>query len=129
MLFEEVCQHLRSVGAHDVSGTDQTGDNSGQCRWGVTGGFFPALLLGDWSVTHQKSGGALHEREDVEVSQAVQLPKAPRQDEREGDLVELNAIPVGGSINPKVLCKTAVLLLRTGEVHKGPAGSVYAAAG
>ena len=48
---------------------------------------------------------------------------------RKGDLVELNAPPVGGSVDPEVLRKAAIRLLRAGQVHQGPAGRIYATAG
>ena len=63
------------------------------------------------------------------LGEAVGLPEAPGEDDGEGDLVELEAAPVGGAVDPEILGKAAVGLLRAGEIDEGAARGLTAAAG
>ena len=116
-------------GAGDIGGADEGGDDGGEGGGGVAGVFFPALLLGDGGVADEEGGGALDEGEDVEAAEAIQLPETPGEDDGEGDLVELDAGPVGGSVDPEVLGEAAVRALGAGEVDERAEGGVGATAG
>src|SRR5215469_1212412 len=70
-------------------------------------------------MLHQKARGALNERKNVHLAKGISLPKSPCKDDREGNLVELNARPVRPAIHPKILRKPAVGLLGAGQVHQG----------
>ncbi len=59
----------------------------------------------------------------------VELPETPREDDGEGDFVELDAGPVGGAVDPEVLGEAAVGALGAGEVDEGAESGVGAAAG
>ena len=46
------------------------------------------------------------------------LPQAPGQQDREGDLIQLNALPVGPAIDPEILIEAAVLALRHRQIDE-----------
>ena len=129
MLFEEVRQFRRVVNAGHVGGADEAGDDGGQSGGRVAGDFLPALLLRDGRVANQEGGGALDEGENVEVAEGIELPQAPCEDDGKGDLVELNAGPVGLAVDPEILRKATVGLLRTSQVGERAQGGFSTAAG
>ena len=127
--LQELAEFLRAVSAADVRSADERGDDHGERRGRVAGVLLPALLLRDRSVAHKERRGSRDEGDDVEVAEAVELPEPPGEDDREGDLVELNAGPVGRSVDPEVLSKASVRMLRASEVNERAAGGVDASAG
>ena len=127
--LEEGGEFAGAVGAGDVGGADEAGDDGGESGGGVAGVLFPALLLGDRGVADEEGGGAFDEGEDVEVAEAVELPETPGEDDGEGDLVELDAGPVGGSVDPEVLGEAAVGALGAGEIDESAESGVDASAG
>src|SRR5579859_4892322 len=114
MFFEKGRQVRRSVSAYKLGSADQTGYNGGQGRRGITGRFFPALLLSDRSMTHQKARGTLDEREHVEFAQTIELPQPPRKDDRKGHFIQLDARPVRCAVDPEVLREATIRFLGAG---------------
>ncbi len=120
---------MRAVGAREIGRADEAGDDGGEGGGRVAGVLLPAFLLGDGGVADEEGGGALDEGEDVEAAEAVELPETPGENDGEGDLVELDAGPVGGAVDPEVLGEAAVGALGAGEVDEGAEGGIGAAAG
>ena len=64
----------------------------------------------------------------IEILQRPGFVQAPGEQDRHGDFVELDAVPIGLAIDPEVLVKAAVLVLRASEIderaqrHLGVAG-------
>ena len=127
--LEEAGQLEACAAAGDVGGADEAGDDGSERGRGVAGDLLPALLLGYRGVADEEGCGALDEGEDVEVAEAVELPESPGEHDGEGYLVELDAGPVGGSVDPEVLGEAAVGPLGAGQVDEGAEGGLGAAAG
>ena len=85
--------------------------------------------MGDGGVAYQKARGALDEGEDVPVAEAAGLPDTPGEDQGKCNFIELNAGPVGSTVDPEILGKAAVGSLRAGEVDECAARCIDAAAG
>ena len=72
----------------------------------------PTLLFGDRSMSDQKSGSGLHHWIRLEIAKFARLPQAPCEHDGKRNLVQLNAAPIGGPINPEVLREASIRLLR-----------------
>jgi hypothetical protein len=106
--FQEVGKLVRLIGAGDVRGAEQAGDDRGEGGRRIARVLLPAFLLGDRGITDEEGGCMLDEWEDVEVAEAVELPQAPGKDDRKRNLVQLDARPVGGSVDPEILREAAI---------------------
>ncbi len=67
--FEEAAEFSGLTRSRDIGGTDQGGDDGGECRGGVACGLLPALLLRDRGVADEEGGCTLDEGKDVEAHQ------------------------------------------------------------
>src|SRR4029077_1662673 len=108
-------------GAHE--GRDAHGERGG----GVAAVLLPALLRRDGALADQVPGRAHHQRVGIEIAERVRLMQPPGEQDRERDLVQLDALPVWLTIDPEVLIETAVGPLRAGEINEGPKRQVRVA--
>src|SRR5690348_7712590 len=76
----------------------------------------------------EKPGSGLHHWIRLEIAKITRLPQAPCEHDGKRNLVQLNAPPIGGSINPEVLREASIRLLRARQVHQCPACSSRGAA-
>ena len=98
---------------------DERRDVGGDGGRRVAAGLFPPLLLCRRSVEDQVPCRPHHHRIGVEVPEVPLAQQAPRQEDREGDLVELDPTPVRLAVDPEVLGKPAVVVLADGQVDQG----------
>src|SRR3954447_10473881 len=96
----------RAGGLCDLRGADQAGDLSADARGRVAVGVLPALLRGRALGKNALRGAA-----DVAPGARVGAPELPREQDRIGDLVELQAAPVRRAVEVRVLRQAAVGLL------------------
>ena len=129
VVLQKAAQLSRTVVPHDLARAQQRRDHHRQRGRRVARVFLPALLLRHRRIAHQKARRPRHKGADIEVAQPVQLPQTPGQDHRKRDLIQLNARPVRRPIDPEILRKAAVRVLRAGQVHQRAACGVNAAAG
>ena len=122
VLFEENGRRLVSPFAGEGGRADQRRDVGGDGGRGVAADLLPPLLLGRRSMEEQVAGRPHHHRIGVEVSEAALALQAPRQEDGEGDLVELDPAPVRLAVDPEVLGKSAVGVLADGQVDQGAQG-------
>ena len=119
--FQKARQFGRLVGSRNVRRAHQRGDHRGQCTGRVARILFPPFLLGHRRVSHQERCRALNKRKHIKDSQPIQLPQTPRQDDRERNLVQLNARPVSRAVDPEILREASVRPLRAGQINQRPA--------
>src|SRR6476646_694628 len=79
----------------------------------------PSLLLCGWPVLDKVGRRGVNHRVRIEIAKGVFLPQVPGQENGKSDFIELNTLPIWGAVNPEVLCKSTVVLLRASEIHKG----------
>src|SRR5258708_23917953 len=91
--------------------------------------FLPTVLRSNRSLANEKPTGATNHLEGIEVSQGVVFPESPRQQHREGHLIQLNTRPVRPAIDPEILIEPAILALRHREIDKRAQRSAQVADG
>ena len=119
VLFEESGRRPVSPFAGEGGRADQRRDVGGDGGRGVAAGLFPPLLLCRRTVEDQVPRRPHHHRIRVEVPEVPLAQQTPRQEDGEGDLVELDPPPVRLPVDPEVLGKPAVLVLADGQVDQG----------
>ena len=126
MAFEKIGVLLEESGGRPVSPfageggrADERRDVGGDGGRGVAAGLLPPLLLGRGSVEDQVARRPHHHRIGIEVPEIALAQQAPRQEDGERDLVELDPPPVRLAVDPEVLGKPAVLVLADGQVDQG----------
>ena len=73
-----------------------------------------------WLAVLDKVGRrGVNHRVRIEIAKGIFLPHVPSQENWKSDFIELNTLAVRGAVNPEVLCKSTVGLLRASEIHKG----------
>jgi len=122
VLFEESGHRPVSPFAGEGGRADQRRDVGGDGGRRIAADLFPPLLLGRRSMEDQVASRPHHHRIGVEVPEVALAQQAPRQEDGEGDLVELDPTPVRLAVDPEVLGKSAVLVLADGQVDQGTQG-------
>ena len=119
VLFEESGRRPVSPFTSEGGRADERRDVGGDGGWRIATGLLPSLLLGRRSMEKEVAGRPHHHRIGVEVPEVAFAQQAPRQEDREGDLIELNPPPVRLAVDPEILGKPAVLVLADGQVDQG----------
>ena len=104
---------------------EQSGNFNRQRERRVTGVFLPAVLLSDWTVSHNKFSCTLHQfPPTLQVAERVLgfAPQHVNEQDGESSLIHLHAAPVGAPIKPQILCPVAVRLLRGFQIAKHAQG-------
>ncbi len=117
------------VSAGNLGRADQAADDCGKGGRRLAWVLFPALLVGDGGMAHQEARGSFDKGKDLQRVESIRLPQAPGQDDGKRNLVELDSAPIGGSIDPEILRKASVGLLRAGQVYQRAPGRFSSPAG
>src|SRR5438132_914574 len=108
-----------------VGGCQQSGNFNRQRERRVAGVFLPAVLLSDWTVSHNKFSCTLHQfPPTLQVAERVLgfAPQHVNEQNGESSFIHLHAAPVGAPIKPQILCPVAVRLLRGFQIAKHAQG-------
>ena len=119
-------------GLREIGGNQQSSDFSGQRKRRIAAILFPAVLLRDWAVGDDEGRCFAHHRPPALVfTEAAGRIAAQQIDQqnRECGLIHLEAVPVGPSIQPHVLCPVSVGFLRGFEVMQHAQSVVVRARG
>ncbi len=119
----------RCVRPCNVGRAQQTRNHRSKRRRRISRRLLPSFLLRHRSILHQEGRRSLHKRKDAKRSQHSALPQPPRQHDREGLFIQLNAMPVRRAVDPEVLRKASIRTLRAGQVHQRAQRRIFLAAG
>ena len=103
----------------ESGGTNQSSDVHCQRRGRVPAVFFPAFLRSDRPMMDEIAGRFQHHRIRVKVLESLGLVQAPGEQDGQGDLIQLDAAPVGFAVDPEILVEASILLLGTGQIDQG----------
>ena len=118
VLFQECRSGLVAPLAEQAGSADQSSDVRGERGRRIATHFLPALLLSDRSMADQISSRPRNHRVRVKILKSVLPLELPGEKNWKCDFVELDSPPVGPAINPKVLGKASVLLLRDCQINE-----------
>ena len=123
VLLEELRGDQVAAIAGEARCANQRGDIGGQRRGRVAGVFLPSILRSGRPFVDQELCRRLHHRIRIEILEPGVLVQPPRQHDRKRDFVELNAGPIRLAVDPEILRKAAVGMLRAREIdqraHRG----------
>ena len=74
--------------------------------------------MGNRTIADEISRSLADQIERIELGQSLLTVKTPCQQDRKSDLVELDAAPVGISVNPEVLREAAICALGDGQIDE-----------
>src|SRR4029453_11010917 len=97
---------------------DEGGNHGGEGRRRVTGVFLPSVLAGNRALQDQVRGCPHDHNAWIKQPDGVLFVQTPCQQYRRGNLVELQAGPISGPIDPTVLRKTAIRPLNSSKPGK-----------
>ena len=72
---------------------------------GVAAVFLPAFLGRDRPMTDEIAGGFQHHRIRIKILKTLHLVKLPGKEDGQGDLIQLDAVPVGFAVDLKFWLK------------------------
>ena len=111
----------------ELRGTREGRDAHGERGRRVAAVLFPPVLRCDGTLADQPRGRPHHQRVRIEVAQRGRFTQSPGEQDREGDLVQLDPMLVRLAIDPEVLIEAAIGALGAGEINEGPKRQVRVA--
>ena len=118
VFFQECRSGFVAPFAEQAGSADQSSDVRGERGGRISTHFLPALLLSDRSMADKVSSRARNHRVRVKILESLLPIELPGEKNRKCDFVKLDSPPVGPAINPKVLRKAAIFLLRHCQINK-----------